>query len=222
MDIGSAFTFVFDDEEWVKKLAIGGAIFLVGILTIWILVGIVILFIPAGYMFLTLKNVRDENPNPLPEWTDFGELLKIGFFVFLIFFIYNIPVYILSCAGPLLQLAPEMAQMDSDATAAVGFVVVCLNCFQFALSLLIAFIIPGALIKYAQYDSFGAAFKFGEIFSFIGANIGDYIIAVLLGWVASLIGFFGIILCFIGVFFTTFWSMLVTGNLYGQLARKVE
>ena len=26
MDIGSAFTFMFDDEEWVKKLAIGGGI----------------------------------------------------------------------------------------------------------------------------------------------------------------------------------------------------
>ena len=48
MDIGSAFTFVFDDEEWVKKLAIGGVILLVGLVTSLILVGIVILFIPLG------------------------------------------------------------------------------------------------------------------------------------------------------------------------------
>ena len=28
MDIGSAFTFMFDDEEWIKKIAIGGGIIL--------------------------------------------------------------------------------------------------------------------------------------------------------------------------------------------------
>ena len=222
MDIGSAFTYVFDDEEWIKKLAIGGAIFLVGVLTIPILIGIVILFIPVGYMFQVLKNVRDENPNPLPEWTDFGNLLKVGFFVSLIGIIYNIPVYLFACAAPITQLLPEMVQMDSDAASAIALVAVCLNCVQMILSLLIAFILPGAIIKYAQYDNFGAAFKFGEIFSFIGGNIGDYIIAILLSWVASFIGVFGIILCFIGVFFTMFWSMLVTGNLYGQLARKAE
>jgi len=220
MDIGSAFTYVFDDEEWIKKLAIGGALVLVAMITLPILVGIVILFIPVGYMFQVLKNVRDENPNPLPEWTDFGNLLKVGFFVSLIGIIYNIPVYLFACAAPIVQLLPDMAQMDSDAASAIAFVAICLNCFQMILSLLIAFILPAAIIKYAQADSFGDAFKFGEIFSFISGNIGDYIIAVLLSWVASLIGFFGIILCFIGMFFTMFWSMLVAGNLYGQLARK--
>ncbi len=220
MDIGSAFTYVFDDEEWIKKLAIGGALVLVAMITIPILVGIVILFIPVGYMFQVLKNVRDENPNPLPEWTDFGNLLKVGFFVSLIGIIYNIPVYLFACAAPIVQLLPEMAQMDSDAAGAIAFVALCLNCVQIVLSLLIGFILPAAIIKYAQDDNFGSAFKFGEIFSFISGNIGDYIIAVLLSWVASLIGFFGIILCFIGMFFTMFWSMLVAGNLYGQLARK--
>ncbi len=220
MDIGSAFTYVFDDEEWIKKLAIGGAIFLVGALTFWILIGIVILFIPTGYMFLTLKNVRDENPNPLPEWTDFGNLLKVGFFVSLIVFVYQIPALLLYCATFVVQFMPQMTQMDADAASAIAMVGVCLWCFQIIVGLLIGFILPAAIIKYAQDDNFGSAFKFGEIFSFISGNIGDYIIAVLLSWVASLIGFFGIILCFIGMFFTMFWSMLVAGNLYGQLARK--
>ncbi|MCB0182480.1 MAG: DUF4013 domain-containing protein, partial [Anaerolineae bacterium] len=77
-----------------------------------------------------------------------------------------------------------------------------------------------AVIRYAQYDTLGAAFQFGDIFNFIKANIGDYIIVVLLSWVASIIAAFGVILCLVGVFFTFFWSILVTGNLYGQLAKK--
>jgi hypothetical protein len=85
---------------------------------------------------------------------------------------------------------------------------------------LAAVLLPAGLIRYAQYDSLGSAFQFGEIFSFISSNIGDYIIVVLLTWVAQFIAGFGVILCLIGVVFTGFWAILVTGNLYGQLARK--
>jgi len=54
--------------------------------------------------------------------------------------------------------------------------------------------------------------------SFISANVGNYIIVIILIWVAGLIASLGVILCVIGVIFTQFWSYLVTGNLMGQLA----
>lgn len=220
MDIGSAFTFVFDDQDWIKKLAIGGLIVLAGIITIPILVGFAILLLVSGYMIEVLKNVRDQNPTPLPEWTDFGALLKTGFFVFVIGLVYYIPVYVFACAGGLVQFLPEMTQMDTDVADMMIIVTMCLNCVQFIISFLAGFVLPAGLIRYAQTDSLGAAFQFGEIFSFIRTNIGDYIIAVLLSWVASLIGMFGLILCVVGVFFTGFWSVLVSAHLYGQLARK--
>jgi hypothetical protein len=68
----------------------------------------------------------------------------------------------------------------------------------------------------------GAAFQFGEMYNFISNNIGDYLIVVLLSIVAQFIAGLGVILCIVGVFFTFFWSILVTGNLYGQLARKAQ
>ena len=73
MDIGSAFTFMFDDEEWIKKMAIGGGIALVAAILSPILIGFV-LFLPlGGYMLETLKVVRD-GQTKLPEWSDFGNL----------------------------------------------------------------------------------------------------------------------------------------------------
>jgi hypothetical protein len=60
------------------------------------------------------------------------------------------------------------------------------------------------------------------MFSFISNNFGDYIIVILLVWVATFIASFGTILCGIGIFFTNFWAFLVTANLYGQLARKAQ
>lgn len=223
MDIGSAFTYVFDDEDWIKKLAIGGGIAIAGVILLPVLLLGLVLFLPlSGYMIRVIQNVRDGQPKPLPEWTNFGELFKVGFFVTVIAIIYQLPAIVFSCASTFAQLAPQMADMDSDLVGTMAIVATCLNCVQIILSLAASVLLPAAWIRYAQNESFGAAFQFGEIFSFISGNIGDYIIAILLSWVASFIAFFGFILCVIGVFFTTFWAVLVSANLYGQLARKAQ
>ena len=218
MDIGSAFTYMFDDQDWIKKIAIGGGITLGALILSPILIGIA-LFLPlSGYMLETLKNVRDGQATPLPEWTDFGSLFSKGLMVFVIGLVYNIPALLVACAsGGINALAP---QLDSDMAEAIVIVAGCLSCVQILLSLLGNALLPAAMIRYAQYDTLGSAFQFGEVFSFITSNIGDYIIVVLLGWVASLVAGFGLILCVIGVLFTGFWALLVTANLYGQLARK--
>jgi hypothetical protein len=217
MDIGSAFTFMFDDEEWVKKLAIGGGIALVATILSPILVGIV-LFLPlGGYMLETLKGVRD-GQTKLPEWSDFGNLFVKGLMLAVIGLVYNIPVILLVCLAAGVNIG--MAEADADLAQALGILSACFTCLQIVLSILISFILPGAIIRYAQYDTFGSAFQIGEIFRFITGNIGNYIIAFLLLWVASMLSLLGLIVCIIGVFFTMFWAILVQGNLYGQLARQ--
>ena len=219
MDIGSAFTFMFDDEEWVKKLAIGGGIALVGTILSPILIGLV-LFLPlGGYMLETLKNVRDGQAK-LPEWSNFGDLFVKGLMIFLIVLIYNVPVYIFACLAGATNFAVAQPNMDENVIQVLGVLSACLSCFQIVLSLLIGIVIPAAFIRYAQYETFGSAFQFGEIFAFITGNIGNYIIAILLGWVAGLLAGLGVIVCVVGVFFTFFWSMLVSANLYGQVAKQ--
>jgi hypothetical protein len=99
-------------------------------------------------------------------------------------------------------------------------VVFCLVCVSLIVAFFCNFLVPAALIYYAQDDSLGSAFQFGKMMSFIKNNIGDYIIVILLVVVAGFISQFGGLLCFVGLFFTHFWSRLVVANLYGQLARK--
>jgi hypothetical protein len=223
MDIGSAFSFVFDDEQWLKKLAIGGGIALGSMILLPALgLGLLLLLPLLGYMLEVLKNVRDGQLRPLPEWTDFGSFFKTGLAIFGISLIYNIPAIILSCAAGTANSLPELMELDSDAAGAIAIAAACLYCIQTLVSILTNAIIPAAWIRYAQVGTFGSAFQFGEIFGFIRANLGDYLIAILLSWVASFIAVFGIILCLIGVVFTFFWSLLVSANLYGQLARKAQ
>ena len=56
---------------------------------------------------------------------------------------------------------------------------------------------------------FGAAFEFAQIFAFIKANIGNYLLAFVVFLVVRMIVPFGFILLCVGVFFTGFWSLLV-------------
>ena len=218
MDIGSAFTFMFDDQDWIKKIAIGGGITLAAVILSPILIGLVLILPLSGYMLETLKNVRDGRPIPLPEWSDFGNLFSKGLMIFVIGLVYNLPALLVSCLSAGVNIAAP--NLDSDMAEMMVVVAGCLSCVQVILSLLGNALLPAAIIRYAQYETLGSAFQFGEIFSFVSKNIGDYIIVILLGWVASLIAVFGIILCVIGVVFTGFWSILVAANLYGQLARK--
>lgn len=218
MDIGSAFTFAFDDEDWIKKLAIGGGIALAAAILSPILVGLALLLPLYGYMLDVLKNVRDGQAKPLPEWEDFGGFFSKGLMVVVITIVYNIPALIFVCA----LVGANLASGQVDSGGAMIVIVGCLYCLISLLSALGNALIPAALIRYAQYDTLGSAFQFGEIFSFISSNIGDYVIVILLALVAGMIGTLGFILCGIGLFFTTFWSILVKANLYGQLARTIN
>lgn len=220
MDIGSAFTYMFDDERWVAKIAIGGGLIFAGILLSPILIGLA-LFLPiSGYMLEVLKNVRDGHTTLLPEWTDWGGLFRKGLMVFLIGLVYNLPAILFSCLSAGLNIG--MQEADPDLAATLDIAAACLSCVQVILSLVANALLPAALIRYAEYDTFGSAFQFGEIWSFISSNIGDYIIVILLTWVAGFIAVLGVALCIIGVLFTGFWSVLVSANLYGQLARKAR
>ncbi len=214
MDIGSAFTYTFDDEDWLKKIAIGGGAILLSII-------IVPIFLVMGYMVQTIKNVRDGHEKPLPEWDNIGDLFMKGLMVFVIALAYNIvPIIIMLC--PTFLIAAVASSVDPDVGDVLLIASNCFMCLGVIILLAINLVLPAGIIRYAEYDTLGSAFQFGPIFSFITNNIGDYIIAILLSWVASFIAGFGIILCFVGVYFTHFWGVLVTANLYGQLARKAS
>lgn len=215
LDIGSAFSFTFDDKDWVKKIAIGGVAGLLGVIIF------IPIFVVPGYMLQLIKNVRDNQPNPLPEWDNLGEMFIKGLIVSAIALVYNIiPPILIMC--PLIPLIYLTDQAGPDMAGAIALLINCFICVGIAVFILVNLLVPAAFIRYANYDSFAAAFQIREIFSFIKNNIGDYIIVILLSYVASLVATMGFILCLVGVFFTNFWAITVTGHLYGQLARKAQ
>jgi hypothetical protein len=126
-----------------------------------------------------------------------------------------LPVILVSCLTGIMGAMAEGEVADVMATLSM-----CLNCLMGIWGLLVGLFYPAVIIRFALTGTLGSAFQFGEIFGFITANLGNYIIALLLGWVAILIGLLvGVIACGVGYLFTGFWAGLVTAHLWGQVYR---
>jgi len=211
MDIGKAFTYVFEDEDWVKKVLIGGVVNIIPI------VG---LFFTAGYMLETIKNVMEGHPLPLPEWDDWGGKFMKGLMAAIIGLVYTLPVIVLTlCFTGVIVVT---GQNEDTANAVVSIAMSCIQCVNLLYVLAVMVVSPAILSKYAEAWELGAAFRFGEIFSLIKDNIGTYLLVLVITLLAGIIGNLGGIACGVGALFTMFYAMLVNGYAYGEAYRTVS
>ncbi|HEY8602215.1 MAG TPA: DUF4013 domain-containing protein, partial [Thermomicrobiales bacterium] len=116
LDIGKAFTYVTEDPKWITKLLIGGGLILAGIVTI---VGWLFTFpVVFGYAVMVTKNVINGNPQPLPEWDDFGTKWVEGFKAWVVSLVYALPAIVISL---IFQIpAGVLSSTGSDGAVAAG------------------------------------------------------------------------------------------------------
>jgi hypothetical protein len=209
LDIGRSFTYMFEDESWIMKIVIGGILLVIPIVN----------FMVLGYMLEALKRSVDGMDIPLPEWDDFGGKFMKGLMVFVIGLVYSIPAIIIWCCS--FGLLPLVGDNDTLGTM-MGLVSSCGSCLVFIWAIVVAVVWPAALIRYSVTEEFMSAFQFGELFSFISANVANYIVAIILTGVAVMVAYLGLIACFIGVLFTMFWAYLVMAHLLGQVQRESQ
>ena len=213
MDIGRSFTYMFEDQDWIKKILIGGVLLFIPIVN----------FVVIGYFIEALRNTAEGRELPLPEWDDFGGKFMKGLMAFIASFLYMLPIIFVMAV--ILGLTAVLAgSLDSDAAETVSTICPLIgNCLVFVYGILVMLILPAAVIQYALTEQFGAFFRFGDIMALIKANVGGYIIALLVALVAALIAqIVGGIACGIGIFFTLMWAMLVGANLFGNLVREAQ
>lgn len=214
MDIGKAFTYTFEDENWLTKILFGGLFTLLS----FILVGIPFVL---GYFLETLKNVARGEERPLPNWSDnLGGFFSKGLKAAVGVIIWAIPIILVSCLiGGLGAIIGQAGRQAAQIRDVFGLLTACLQCIIWLYGLAMGVFLPAALTRFAMSEEIGDFFAFGEIFSYVTGNLGNYIIALLLSWVASFVAGLGVILCFVGVLFTSFWAYLVAAHLFGQVYR---
>ncbi len=205
IDIGRAFSFVFEDENWIKKVLIGGLMFLVPIFG-WFCIG--------GYMVETARNVRAGRERPLPEWNNWGDKFMLGLYLFLIGLAYSlmlmIPIMILIAVPGIV-----VAMFDEEAGA---MLMSCLSPVGSLLSLVVYFVMLPVFVRFIHSNDLGDAFKFGEVIAMIRKTPGAWFILLLVYILSGIVGSVGMIACGIGALFTTMYGQMVLGHALGQAA----
>lgn len=222
MDVGKAFTFVTEDPKWVTKILIGGGLIIGTFLAFFTLIGwIFLVAIIFGYMVQLTRNVIAGEQVPLPEWTNWGQLMSDGFKAFVVILALALPVIIVYAifSIPGIILSAAAGENGSSAGSLLSLIG---SCLTIPLSILLGFLLPIAIGRYAVTRNIGAALRIGELFATLRTHFTTYLIVLLLAYAASFVGQFGILLCGIGLPFTLFYSQAVTYHLYGQAHRKTQ
>lgn len=203
MNIERSFKYMFEDEDWLQKLLIGGLVSIVPIVN----------FAAIGWGIRAFKNITEGQETPLPDWSNFGEYFVKGLMTFLAALVYSLPIIILSCLAGLIDGAVARNSYEST-----GIFSLCTGLVSTLYGLVIGVLLPAGLTKYVVTDEFASFFRFGEMFSYIKDNLSNYAIAVIISAIAGILAsLVGGLVCVVGIILTAPWATLVTSHLFAQV-----
>ncbi|MBK9925803.1 MAG: DUF4013 domain-containing protein [Anaerolineales bacterium] len=185
MNIGKAFSFPFDDKQWISKLGLGALITMVPILN----------FAWTGYMVQLLRNVMNNQQEPLPTWENIDKKFMDGLILGLAGLVYSLPILIVICLPLSIMVIPalmagngDMQDIANTIAGAGSVLLVCLSCMFALYGLALSVIYPGIMIVFSREGTFASCFKLREVFNLIGRNTGSFFTA----WGVSLAAGFGV------------------------------
>lgn len=206
MDFGKAFSYVFDDADWVRKILLSALITLIPI------IGEIYLL---GWMLEITRRVIHHDPYPLPD-VDFGGYLTTGFKMFVVGLVYALPIIIISGGLNIIIAALDYNNTGNEVGLAVTMLSLCVGLFSFVYGILMSLMMYAAEGNVAAKGNIADGLRFGELFSLLKANPGAYVIVLLGSIVAGLVAGLGIIACGIGVLATSAYASAVIAHLTGQ------
>ncbi len=98
----------------------------------------------------------------------------------------------------------------------VAFLTICFSCFSILYGLALAFIYPAALGELAATDDLGSALNPSRLIELIRKAPNAYVLTFIATIGAGFLAGFGVLLCLVGVLFTSAYAYAVYGHLYGQ------
>lgn len=215
MEYGRALSFPTQSANWLMKWAIAGLLMLVPVLG-WLLV--------AGYSVEIARRVINGDPDPLPEWNDFGNFLFKGLGNWAIRLVYFLPLILLAFCAAVPLVGVAIAQANGADTSTLqsisNYVGWCLGCVGALYGVVGGMVVEAALGQYAATNQIGAALRVGEVLGMVRARPGLYLlILVIAGIASSLLSSLGVVACGIGAFFGAAYAAFIAGHLQGQAYR---
>ena len=197
---GDAFGFPFRSPGWLGTVVVQGLILIIPI------IGAISLL---GWLLATLDNLRAGRQELAPA----GFHLERGISLFGVQLIYGIVLGIV----PAIVYSIGVTSVANGSGGGGPLLSLGLLLWLAAV-LLFAFLWPVLVLRTSQ-GGFSAGMDVGAVWQQATANVGQTIIAALLIYVAQIIAGFGIILCFVGVFFTSVWAYGVAAGVVSWYER---
>jgi len=209
-DIGAAFKFQFQDPNWVSKMLLGALFEFLSILLIgsWLVM---------GYQVEVIQRVMRKEERALPEWDRLSEKLLRGIKLFVISIIYYIPLGLIIV--PLMFFVGLSSAFHSpDVETFSGFTALSAVIFIILpYVLFVGILMPVIYLEFARNERMGDALNVPAVLKFFGRNWANVIILALIMLAVNILSVFGLVLCIVGIFFTSFYAKLVSAHLTGQL-----
>lgn len=208
MNYSDALSFTFRDPNWLKKIAIGGAIafasFYLGIIFIF---G----FFVIGYYIGVLRNVSNNVELPLPEWNDLGKLFvdgMLGAIISVFYFLIIGGLCALAIVSVVNDYMPDFEKVSLIVLISVTTLVTLATCIGYG------------LLQFALTGNFSSAFSLTGFFNIIRSDPGNFLAIIIFSIILNCILFFA----GLGIFsaLTNFWGMVVQAHLFGQYARTLR
>jgi hypothetical protein len=151
IDIGRSVTYPFEDQQWVKKV---GILFLLG-------------FIPgmnliawSGYAISIARNIVRGASRPLPEWSDWSDILVRGLLSLVGAFLYFSPALAVSC---MVGVGAQFVAAPSSG-ASLTLIQCCASIFVLIYSVAASLLVNAAHVHFALSDQFRSYIEVGARF----------------------------------------------------------
>ncbi|MCP4429234.1 MAG: DUF4013 domain-containing protein [Chloroflexi bacterium] len=176
MDIGKAFTFISEDEGWMRKLGLGAVVNAVPFLNI----------AAMGYQVQISRNVADGEKRPLPEWNDLGSFFLDGLRVIGAMFVYMLPMLFLYGIAAIFMFATIDPAAMAETTSSGGppippgffaFISVIMLCGM-PYTLLVWLLWPLISIQIARKNSIAACFNFRDMLQLVRQDWVNYLLVI--------------------------------------------
>ncbi len=213
-NFGDAFTFPFKDPNWFSKFMIGG----IFIFLSFFLIGIPVLY---GYCIEIQQRVRRGEQYPLPEWKDVGVKFILGFKYLVTLLIYYIPVFLVLIPVVLLLVVQNLDIPGTPRILTEWGMELMLVVFLIGYSLLISLLSPIISVKFAEHEKIREGLDVGNIILLFSKHWQDTLIAILLGMGVGIFAVVGLLFFIVGIFFTTFYALVVRYHLFGQIGKNI-
>lgn len=220
MNYGRAFSFIQEDPEWLKKVAIAMLIMLIPIVG-QITVG--------GWSLELMRRVIKDEPEILPDWSEFSTYLMLGFKELVVGLVYALPALIFYGCGWGITIAlvgvtggaADSSGSGSDAAGIMSGITAlsygCTYCVFILLIIVTTLLVPPASGLLAENGDLSAAFRFRDVTGLLRAAIGPFLISILIVLlIAPIASSIGSIACGIGSLFALSYMRLVSAHLFGQ------